>query len=124
MLTAVLTTGCSTVVSKIPSFWDANQSAKIVDIAVAADNIDCAADQHTQAQDIQQELAWFRKYSETKGPRQQDMLNLVEPMEETVNDWVARSGSQPGASQAYCEIKKTVIQEQSTRAAQAVQARF
>ncbi len=124
IILAFAVSGCATVVAWIPSFWDANQSARIVNIAVSADSIDCSGDQLAQAQSIQADIAWFVKYSETKGSRQQDVLRLVAPMQETVSDWASRAGSQRGASFAYCEIKRTVLQQQSTRAAEAVQGRF
>jgi hypothetical protein len=124
VLLALALTGCASLSSLIPSFWDANQSARIVNIAVAADSIDCGQDQLAQAQAIQADIQWFIKYSETKGSRQQDVIRLVQPMSETVSDWANRAGSQRGASKVYCDIKKTVLQEQSTRAAEAVQGRF
>jgi len=116
--------GCGTVAGWVPSFWDANQSHRIVDIAVAIDRVDCSADQLSQAQLIQADILWFIKYSETKGVRQQDVLKLVKPMSETVNDWITRAGSERGASRAYCDVKKTLLQQQSTRSARAVQGRF
>jgi hypothetical protein len=116
--------GCGTVQSWVPSFWDANQSHRIVDIAVAIDRVDCSADQKTQAEQIQADILWFIKYSETKGVRQQDVIKLVKPMSETVDDWITRAGSERGASRAYCDVKKTLLQQQSTRAARAVQGRF
>ena len=112
--------GCATVQSWVPSFWDSNQSAKIVDIAVAAEGIDCDQDQRPQALHLQRELAWFVKYSETKGARQQDVLLLIRPIEETVADWAQRTASSP----AYCRIKKQLLIQQTTRAAEAVQGRF
>jgi uncharacterized protein YceK len=37
----VMLTGCATVQTWIPSFWDANQSAKITDVQLAVDRLDC-----------------------------------------------------------------------------------
>jgi hypothetical protein len=122
---AVLLTvsGCSTVKSWIPSFWDDNQSAKIVDIRVLATNVDCTQTQLPQVKNIQTNIVWFQLYSESKGWRQQDVLKLVAPMKETVDDWVKRSEEKEG-SKFYCETKKKIVLEQSKRAATAVLGRF
>jgi hypothetical protein len=124
IILALALSGCAQVVGLVPSFWDANQSHSIVNVAVGIDRIDCGLDQRAQARAIEQDLAWFRKYSETKGVRQQDVIKLIAPMELTLGDWITRASSEQGASRAYCEIKKTVLQQQSTRAAEAVQGRY
>lgn len=124
LILAVTLSGCATVVSWIPSFWDANQSRKIVDIAVSAERIDCSQPQLPQAQALVDDLQWFIVYSQSRGPRHRDVIRLVEPMQETAEDWRLRAGSERGASVGYCEIKRELLIEQSTRAARAVQARF
>ena len=118
-----LLTGCSTVKSWIPSFWDDNQSSRIIDVRLAVDRIDCAQPQLAQAGRIRDDLRWFELYSQSKGWRQQDVLRLIKPMQETVDDWYKRSLDQQG-SRGYCEIKKKILQQQSERAAQAVLGRF
>lgn len=116
-------TGCSTVKGWIPSFWDDNQSAKIVDIRKSAEDIDCKQPQLSQAKNLQDQIKWFQLYSESKGWRQQDVLKIVAPMKETVDDWAKRSAEKEGSA-TYCEIKKKAIQAQSKRAAEAVLGRF
>lgn len=115
--------GCSTVKGWIPSFWDDNQSSKIVDIRKAAEDIDCKQPQLPQAKNLQNQIRWFQLYSESKGWRQQDVLKIVAPMKETVDDWAKRSEEKEGSA-TYCEIKKKAIQTQSKRAAEAVLGRF
>jgi hypothetical protein len=107
----------------IPSFWDDNQSAKIVDIRFKSRQIDCTQPQLPQARAIQNDITWFELYSESKGSRQQDVLKLIAPMKETVDDWVKRSENKEG-SKTYCEIKKKMVEQQSKRAAEAVLGRF
>ncbi len=123
VIIAVMLTGCSTVKSWIPSFWDDNQSAKIVDVRLAVDRIDCGRDQLAQAQRVRDDLRWFELYSQSKGWRQADVLRIIKPMQETVEDWYKRSLDGQG-SKGYCEIKKKILQSQSERAAQAVLGRF
>ncbi len=123
LITVVALTGCSTVKTWIPSFWDDNQSAKIVDIRKAAEDIDCKQPQLPQAKSIQNQIQWFQLYSESKGWRQQDVLKIVAPMKETVDDWAKRSAEKEGST-TYCEIKKKAIQAQAKRAAEAVLGRF
>ena len=115
--------GCSTVIGWIPSFSDGNQSSKITDIRTRIELIDCSQAQLPQALAIRTDIMWFNLYSESKGSRQQDVVRLVEPMKETVDDWVKRSQDNQG-SVAYCEIKKKLLQRQASTAASAILGRF
>ena len=123
VLVSLTLTGCSTVKGWIPSFWDDNQSARIIDVRLKVDSVDCTQPQLPQAEEIAKQLRWFELYSESKGWRQSDVIKLTAPMKESVDDWVKRSKDKEG-SKTYCEIKKKVLVEQSKRAAQAVLGRF
>ena len=119
----VFLTGCSTIQSWIPSFWDDNQSAAIVSVRQNIHNIDCTQPQHDQAFVIGRALQWFRLYSDSKGSVQQDVLRLTEPMEKTVAEWQKRAEvSNP--SEAYCRTKKKILVQQADRAASAVLGRW
>ena len=120
---ALTLTGCANMYKYIPSFWDDNQSAKIIDVRQKIHNIDCTKAQAPQATAIVQDIQWFRLYSESKGSLQQDVLKLVEPMEQTAQDWAKRSATQEG-SKTYCEIKKKVLVGQIDRAAGSVLGRW
>jgi len=120
---AMTLTGCANMYKYIPSFWDDNQSAKIIDIRQKIHNIDCTREQAPQAVAIVRDLQWFRLYSDSKGRSQQDVLKLVEPMEQTATDWANRSVTQEG-SRTYCEIKKKVLAGQIDRAAGSVLGRW
>ncbi len=72
---------------------------------------------------MRDDLRWFELYSESKGWRQADVLRIIKPMQETVEDWYRRSLDAQG-TKGYCEIKKKILQQQSERAAQAVLGRF
>jgi hypothetical protein len=114
--------GCASITSMIPSFWDANQSSRIVDVRVKVDAINCEQAQLPQAAAIQHDLRWFELYSESKG-RQTDVLKIIAPMQESVADWVKRSADAQG-SKGYCEIKKKLLQTQAKSAASAILGRF
>lgn len=116
-------TGCATVKNWIPSFWDDNQSAKIVDVRASVDRLDCSQDQLPQVSRIRDDLRWFELYSESKGWRQADVLRVIAPMKETVDDMYKRSQGTQG-SKTYCELKKKMMQQQAARAAEAVLGRF
>jgi hypothetical protein len=107
----------------MPSFWDDNQSKKIIDVRQTVAHLDCAQPHLPQAQKIQHQLEWFQLYSESKGYLQQDVLILIKPMQETVNDFVKRSKTSQG-SVAYCELKKKLLINQSATAAKAVLGRY
>jgi hypothetical protein len=107
----------------VPSFWDDNQSAKATDIRFSVETLDCSKPHLPQAEKIEMEILWFQLYSESKGWRQQDVLKLVKPLQDSVTDFVKRSKAGEG-TETYCNIKKKIMQTQSKRAAEAVLGRF
>ena len=114
--------GCASITSVVPSFWDDNQSSRIIDVRLAVERVDCvnALPGVTRVRD---DIEWFRLYSHSKGKLQQDVLAVIEPMQETAEDWYKRT--QGGtASKVYCELKKSVMQQQAARAASAVLGRW
>ncbi len=115
----IMLTGCVS----IPSFWDDNQSSAIVSVRLAVENIDCAELHAPQVKMVQQQLRWFELYSESKGSRQQDVLHLIQPMQDTVDDFYSRSVTNPG-SKTYCELKKETMIEQAGIVARAILGRF
>ena len=119
----VALSGCATVQSWIPSFWDANQSARITDVQLSVDRLNCAADQLSQVSRIRDDLRWFELYSVSKGKVQQDVLKVIAPMQETVEDMYKRNTEGRGST-VYCELKKRIMQQQAARAAAAVQGRW
>jgi hypothetical protein len=119
----VMLSGCAAVQSWIPSFWDANQSARITDVQLSVDRLNCAADQLSQVSRIRDDLRWFELYSVSKGKVQQDVLKVIAPMQETVEDMYKRNTEGRGST-VYCELKKRIMQQQAARAAAAVQGRW
>ena len=119
----LLLTGCASIQSWIPSFWDANQSSRITDVQLAVDRLDCAEDQLPQVSRIRDDLRWFELYSRSKGTVQQDVIKLIAPMQETVEDMYKRNSEGRG-SKAYCELKRRVMQQQVQRAAAGIQGRW
>ena len=119
----VMLTGCANIQSMIPSFWDANQSAKITDVQLAVDRLDCGANTLAQVVVIRDNLRWFELYSRSKGTVQQDVIKLIAPMQETVEDMYKRNTEGRG-SVTYCELKRRVMQQQVQRAAAGIQGRW
>jgi len=125
ILSFALLSGCAGLTGLIPSFWDDNQSAKIVSVRLDIERLDCKAQHKPQVVKIRDDLEWFKLYSESKGGRQADVIALTKPMSETVEDWYKRVAAEGHKDNAiYCDLKKRVLQEQSTRAAKAVLGRF
>jgi hypothetical protein len=120
---ALSLTGCATVKSWVPSFSDPNQSARIIDVRQSVAQLDCKQPHAPQVKRIKDNLEWFQLYSESKGWRQQDVLKLTKPMQETVDDFYKRSTEKQG-SETYCEIKKKLMTTQADKAASAVLGRF
>ena len=120
---SVMLTGCATVSTWIPSFWDDNQSARIVDVRLGIDRLNCAGDQLSQISRIRDDLRWFELYSTSKGPLQKDVIKLIAPMQLTVEDMYTRSIKAP-TSVTYCELKRTIMQQQAQRAAAGILGRW
>ena len=116
-------TGCSTVQSWIPSFWDSNQSARITDVRLSVDRIDCDKPQLAQAVQLRDQLRWFELYSKSKGALQRDVLALIAPIQATTEDWYKRSLDGQG-SVGYCNIKKKILEQQTERAAKGIMGRW
>ena len=120
-----LLSGCAGLTGLIPSFWDDNQSAKIISVRLDIERVDCKREQLPQVIKIRDDLAWFKLYSESKGGRQADVILLTKPMTETVEDWHKRVSTEGHKDNPiYCDLKKRVLQEQSARAAKAILGRF
>ena len=125
ILSFALLSGCAGLTGLIPSFWDDNQSYKIVSVRLDIERLDCKAQQKPQVAKIRDDLEWFRLYSDSKGGRQADVLALTKPMSETVEEWYKRVSTEGHRDNPiYCDLKKRVLQEQSARAAKAVLGRF
>lgn len=118
----LLLVGCSLV--KVPSFWDPNQAQSIVDVQVAIERIDCDNLEETQITAVTDEIEWFQTYSESYGWRHQDMLELIEPLDQTVTAFEKRYNEEESINPVYCDLKKKNMQQQSSRAAQAILKRF
>ena len=123
ILVAALT-GCASIKEMIPSFQDVNQSAKIIDVRQSVAQLDCKQPHAPQVKQIKDNLEWFELYSTSKGERQNDVLRLIKPMQETVDDFYKRSTSENQGSDTYCEIKKKLMTTQAERAASVVLGRF
>jgi hypothetical protein len=119
----VLLSGCTTVQNWIPSFWDDNQSAKITDVRLTVDRIDCSRDQLAQAVQLRDQLRWFELYSTSKGALQRDVIKLIAPIQATTEDWYKRSLDGQG-SVGYCGIKKKILEQQTARAAKGILGRW
>ena len=123
ILTVLLLQGCAVALSSyIPSFWDDNQSSRIIDVRLAVERVDCA-NALPGVSRVRDDIEWFTLYSVSKGALQQDVLAVIQPMQETAEDWYTRT-QQGTASKVYCELKKSVMQQQAARAAGAVMGRW
>jgi len=121
LVVALVLSGCANIQSWVPSFWDDNQSARIVDVRLNIERVDCV-NALPGVSRVRDDLAWFALYSESKGVLQKDVIRLITPMQATVEDWHARTVQ--GSSTTYCELKKSVMRQQAQRAAGAVLGRW
>jgi hypothetical protein len=122
ILSFALLSGCAGL---IPSFWDDNQSAKIVDVRLSLERLDCGQPQAAQLRSVRDNIAWFELYSQSKGSRQTDVIKLTTPLKETVEEWYKRVSAEGyKENKIYCDMKKKIAEEQATRAAKAILGRF
>jgi hypothetical protein len=122
LLLVIALTGCAGISSVIPSFWDDNQSARIVDVRLAIERVDCANALPGVVR-VRDHIEWFKLYSISKGSLQQDVLAVLAPMSATTEDWYTRTVSGT-PSKTYCELKKSIMQQQAARAASAILGRW
>jgi len=108
----------------VPSFWDANQAESVVNIQVAVKQLDCDNVTDEQIDDITNEITWFQTYSESSGWRHQDMIELIKPLDETVDAFAERYQSEGTINSVYCGLKKKNMMLQSQRVSEAVLGRF
>jgi hypothetical protein len=120
ILVSVLISGCATVQSWIPSFWDDNQSAYITEARLTVERVDCTLPQVAQVLRLHEDLRRFELYSQAKGSLQQDVLRVIEPMQLTVKEWRDRGEG----SRVYCEIKKKLLLQQGERASKVILGRW
>ena len=120
LIIAVSLTGCASIKSWIPSFWDDNQSAYITEARLSVERVNCALPQLPQVLTLSEDLRRFQLYSEAKGALQQDVLRVIEPMQTTVREWRDRGEG----SRVYCEIKKKLLAQQGERAAKVILGRW
>ena len=122
LLLVIALSGCASISSVIPSFWDDNQSARIVDVRLAVERVDCtnALPGVTRVRD---DIEWFKLYSASKGALQKDVLAVIAPMSETAEEWYTRTATGT-PSKTYCELKKSIMQQQAARAASAILGRW
>ena len=112
--------GCSTVAQWIPSFWDDNQSAYIVQARLSIEQINCELEQKPQVQRVQEDLRRFELYSESKGRLQADVLRVIRPIKSQVDEWFQRGEGTRG----YCTVKKKLLTQEAARAAAVVLGRW
>ena len=123
-LVAILVSGCTALSNIIPSFWDDNQSSRIVDMYIKATNLNCAKPHLPQVKSMKNDLQWFELYSKSKGWLQRDVIKLIVPMQKTVLDFYTRSSGENQGSVAYCEIKKKLLVKQSRDVAKSILRRY
>lgn len=114
--------GCAAISNVVPSFWDDNQSARIVDVRLAVARVDCANALPGVAR-IRDDIEWFKLYSASKGALQKDVLAVIAPMSDTAEEWYTRTATGT-PSKTYCELKKSIMQQQAARAASAILGRW
>lgn len=119
----LLLTGCDTMYKVVPSFWDDNQSNYMAQTRLAVSRLDCEEPLGVQAARIKDQVDLFVFYSESKGRSQQDVLHLVKPLQQTVDDFAQRT-AQGGGSKTYCQLKKKIMTEQAQRASASVMGRW
>ena len=119
-ISLLVLSGCSTVQTWIPSFWDDNQSHYITEARLNTEKINCDLPQQNQVRLVREDLRRFELYSQAKGTLQRDVLRVIEPMQTTVKEWSDRGEG----SKTYCELKKKLLIQQGERASKVILGRW
>ena len=120
LISAFLVSGCASLTSWVPSFWDDNQSNYIIETRLDIERIDCSQPQRPQVLRVQEDLRKFELYSEAKGSLQKDVLRVIEPLQATVKEWADRGEG----SRMYCQLKKDILKQQGERASKVILGRW
>lgn len=120
VISLLVLSGCAQIQAWVPSFWDDNQSARIIDVRSRVESINCVDTQKPQVEAVARELRWFEMYSQSKGQLQKDVLRVIEPMQATVKEWTERGEG----SKTYCELKKKLLIQQGERASKVILGRW
>jgi uncharacterized protein YceK len=121
VVTAVMLSGCSSLLDYIPSRWDTNQAKVVTDIQQQTRHFDCKGDQAEQLAGLQKNIEWFDLYARTKPTR--DVAKLTAPMTNTVKEFQERVAKGP-VSPLYCDMKRKLFIQQADIIGGAVQGRF
>lgn len=113
-----LTTACAGL--SLPSGYDPNESAGIINIVQDVKNLDCstAESRSESIKELQESVQWMRLYSIAKGS--EDVYVSLGIIDQTVTGMAVRDN----VSKSYCNLKKKTLEVQATDTAEAVMKRF
>jgi hypothetical protein len=101
--------------SGLPSFYDDNESLLSVQVRHQVEKLNCAA---PDVQPVKDSVDMLSLYSESK--RSSDIGELIVLMKETTNGLYQKEQ----ISEPYCNLKKKVLQKQSSDIASAIMRRY
>lgn len=101
--------------SGLPSFYDHNESLLSVQVRHQVEKLNCAA---PDVQPVKESVDMLSLYSESK--KSSDILELIVLMTETTNGLYEKEQ----ISEPYCNLKKKILQKQSSDIASAIMRRY
>jgi hypothetical protein len=101
--------------SGLPSFYDDNESLLSVQVRHQVEKLNCGA---PDVQPLKDSVDMLSLYSESK--RSSDIGELIVLMKETTNGLYQKEQ----ISEPYCNLKKKVLQKQSSDIASAIMRRY
>lgn len=104
--------------SGLPSFYDDNESLLAVQVRYSVNRLDCSQSAKEGAAEIKNSVDMLSLYSESK--KSKDIGMLIGLMKETTDD-IAKKDS---ISAPYCNIKKKILEKQSSDIANAIMRRY
>lgn len=116
----IFLSGCSTISGMIPSFWDDNEAHAAINIRATVAQLNCKGEYAWQVVALGDDIEWLELYVDSKGST--DIANLIKPMKETTDAFKKRT-QEKGTSEAYCNLKKRVLLQQSKAVAEAILSR-
>ena len=119
MTLLLLLSGCSIIDEHLPSFWDDNESKKIIDIYISVKKIDCNG--HfvmNRVNNVKNDVNWLLSYSTIKGSN--DVVEMVSKFDTTLDGILSKKS----ISVSYCKVKKDLMKKQVRRIASGMMERY
>lgn len=120
LISALIFTLSACSITDIPSFYDDNESAGVIDVVFAVKDLNCESHfAKNQVEKVYREYLWLEILVQLKGS--DDIGELLQPFERTL---IGLYDKRDKMTVKYCELKRTSLLKQSEMVAIAILGRY